>query len=157
MKTMLSKWVALLIAVCFVASCSTNTQNQNTGLGAVTGGVVGGLAGSLVGGGTGKAVAIGVGIVAGALIGGYVGHSVDVNDQSHMNQTMDSNVTNQSSAWTNKSTNVSYTLTPVTDKMAYKGNSNCRKYNATSSLSGKTKRTHGIACRQANGNWQVVK
>lgn len=156
MKNILVKWMLLLVGVSFIASCSTNTQKENTGAGAVTGAVVGGLAGSLVGGGTGKVVAVGVGAVAGALIGGYIGHSVDVSDQSHMNQAMDNNTTNQSSQWTNSKTDVSYTVAPTSDKMVFKGNSNCRNYNASSTLNGKTKNTHGIACRQANGNWQIV-
>ena len=155
-KTLVSLAVAFTLVS--VAGCSSNTQEQNTILGGTTGAVVGGLAGSLVGQGTGKAVAIGVGILAGALVGGYAGHSMDSRDNAQMYQTMNNGSTNKTVNWKNKKTGTSYSMVPTSKVMTVNGNPNCRSYNITTTTKeGKTQQDNGIACRQTNGTWQVVK
>ena len=81
MKRIFTQLLIFVLGFSLVA-CSSNTQNENTGIGAVTGAVLGGLAGSAIGQGTGKVVAVGAGIVAGALLGGYIGHSMDSSDNT---------------------------------------------------------------------------
>jgi surface antigen len=136
-----------------ITGCSTNTQGQNTAVGAVGGAVVGGLAGSAVGGGA----AVAVGAVAGALLGGFIGHSMDSTDKPHMYSAMD-NPTNTPTTWKNQKSGAVYTVTPTSGMMAVDGNKNCRKYVTTvTKASGKTKRTHGIACKQADGSWMALR
>lgn len=155
MRKSLTK-LAVVLACASLAGCSTNTQSENTGIGAVTGAVVGGLAGSAIGGGTGQAVAIGVGAVAGALLGGYIGHSMESSDHSQMYSVMDNNATNQPTSWTNARTGATYTLTPTSKKMTIHGNPDCRRFYTTAVMKGKKQQVHGVACRQADGAWQTV-
>lgn len=151
--------VAILISMTMlvlVGCSSTNTQRENTTIGAVTGAVAGGLAGSLIGGGTGRAVAIGVGAIAGAVLGGYIGHSMESTDNQAMNHALSHNPTHKSTTWNNTKTGTKYTVTPTSNKMAYNGNANCRQYETTATISGKSQTVTGIACLQSNGKWQTV-
>lgn len=155
MKKILACMVLVTASAGLVTSCSTNTQAQNTGVGAVSGAVVGGVASGVLGG---NPVAIGVSAIAGALIGGYIGHSMDHSDTTAMNNTMTNNATNMPSTWTNPKTGTVYRITPTSDLMTYNGNSACRKYVASGTTSkGKKHTTHGIACRQADGSWIMMK
>jgi surface antigen len=151
MKKTLSTIAVMLLSVNLV-SCSTNTQGQNTALGAVTGGAAGGLIGGLAGGG---AIGIGAGIIAGAVVGGLIGHSMDSTDHETMNHSMDSK-TNHTTRWTNPKTGATYTTTPTSRMMTYNGNSNCRRFTTTATIHGKTHYSHGIACLQSNGKWKAV-
>lgn len=156
MKTMLAKAMIMLASALSVGlvGCSTNTQSENTGIGAVTGAVAGGLAGSLIGGGTGKVVAVAAGAVAGALLGGYIGHSMDSSDTSRMNSAMNNNPTNKATTWTNG--NAKYTVAPTSNTMTVNGNPNCRRYYTTAIIDGKKQKMSGIACRQSDGNWHTI-
>lgn len=154
----IATYVVILIttAMLALAGCSSNTQNQNTAVGAVGGAVVGGLAGSAIGAGTGQAVAIGAGAVAGALLGGWIGHSMDHSDNSSMCGCMDRNSAGQPSSWKNKQTGARYTMKPTSEVMAYNGNNTCRKYQITGVVNGKRETNEGIACRNADGTWRTV-
>lgn len=156
----MKKWITQLTIVALVvnlAACSTNTTRENTMVGAGTGAVVGGLAGSLASG-AGRGWVIAAGAVVGALVGGYVGHSMDSTDKDHMNTAMDNNAINKPSNWKNDKTGVWYKIVPTSDVMEYKGSTHCRHYDAFGKTkSGKTKKTSGIACRDAHGMWYQVK
>ena len=157
MNTMHKSLLVVLMVLSFgLTSCSTNTQKENTAVGAVSGAVLGGLAGSLIGGGTGQAVAIGVGIVGGALIGGYIGKNMDSSDNANMNAAMDK-PTGHSTSWKNDKTDSSYTVTPTSNKMTMNGQSPCRHFNTTAIINGKTEHVHGVACQQSDGTWKAVK
>lgn len=158
MKALVTQILVLLLSMVSVGlvGCSTNTQSENTGIGAVTGAVAGGLAGSLIGGGTGQVVAIGVGAVAGALLGGYIGHSMDSSDKEKMNTAMTNNPTNKATTWKNSKTGTKYTVAPTSSKMTVNGNANCRRYYTTAMINGEKKKVSGIACQQADGTWQAV-
>lgn len=147
--------VALLLSINLIG-CSSNTQEQNTVLGAVTGAVVGGGAGALIGQGTGKAVAIGVGIVGGALLGGYIGHEMDSSDNTKMNDAMN-NPTYKETTWQNEKTGNTYSMRPTSRVMAIQGNSNCRQYQGSAIIKGKKQEIEGTACRQSDGTWQSIK
>ncbi len=149
--------IGLLILSVFVASCSTNTQKQNTTIGAVSGAVVGGLAGSLVGGGTGKVIAIAGGAILGGLLGGYIGHSMDSADNSKLSTTLNNNAKGQTNTWKNPNTGARYMITPTTGWITVNGNPNCRKYRSVAMENGKKMKTRGIACRQTDGAWMIVK
>ncbi len=148
--------LAATIASVGLAGCSsTNTQQENTGIGAVTGAVAGGLAGSLIGGGTGKAVAVVGGAIAGALIGGYIGHSMDSTDNNQMLAAMN-NPKGQSSTWVNQKTGTTYTVTPTSNMITVNGNPNCRRFYTTAIINGKKQSSSGVAC-QSNGTWVSVR
>ena len=73
MKNVLMKLVLGFLIVGLVVSCSTNTRQENTLVGAGTGAVAGGLLGSLATG-AGSGWVIAAGAVAGAVAGGLIGH-----------------------------------------------------------------------------------
>jgi len=156
MKTSLIS-IALLVSmsVLAVTGCSTNTQEQNTGIGAVTGAVAGGLVGSAFGSGTGQVVAIAAGAIAGAFVGGYIGHNMDHSDHVAMSNAMNK-PTNKTTKWTNAKTGAHYSLTPISKTMAYKGNSMCREYRSTVVMSDKKQTVVGVACQQQDGSWKTV-
>lgn len=154
MKQAVMKLIVLCVAVLSIGlvACSTNTRNENTGIGAVTGAVAGGLAGSLVGGGA----AVAIGAVGGALIGGVIGHSMDSSDNTRMYSSMDNNPTNQSTTWRNTRNGNSYTVAPTSGRMMYHGYRDCRRFYATTMVEGKRQKVSGVACRQSNGTWRAV-
>jgi surface antigen len=146
-----------LIALIFsLTACSTNTQEQNTAVGAGTGAVVGGLVGSLARG-AGSGWVIAAGAVVGAVIGGILGHSMDSTDNANINTALDKNSINEPANWTNDKTGVWYKIIPTSDVMVYHGNVYCRHYVAYGHYKGKMVETKGIACRNEAGMWQQVK
>lgn len=158
MKHSLVNLAILITASTFaLVGCSTNTQRENTTVGAVTGAVLGGVAGSAIGAGTGQLVAIGVGAIAGGLLGANIGHNMESSDTQKMNNSLANNSVRKTSKWQNKNTQTKYTVTPMSQKMSYKGNDTCRKYRSTVTLSGSQQQVvNGIACRQADGSWQAM-
>ncbi len=154
--SIISVLIAISVSMLALTGCSSNTQQENTTVGAVTGAVAGGVAGTFFGAGTGRAVAVGIGAVAGALFGGWVGHEMDHSDNSSTFHAMDKNAANHPFTWKNKKTGARYTVKPTSNVMTYNGNDYCRQYETSASMSGKTQSSSGVACRQANGSWKVV-
>lgn len=148
--------VALAACLTSLVACSTNTQTQNTAIGAGTGAVAGGLLGSLASG-AGSGWVIAGGAVVGALIGGYIGHSMDSSDSSQMNTAMDKNSINEPSNWENKKSGAWYKVVPTSGFITYKGDPYCRHYVAYAKHHGKTVKTKGIACRMKDGMWKQVR
>lgn len=154
-KTLMNMGIVFALSSSLVG-CSTNTQGENTGIGAVTGAIAGGLLGSLVGGGTGQVVAIGVGIVGGALIGGVIGNNMDHTDNTQVNTALD-NPTDSSTTWTNRKTGARYTVTPTSGRFTVNGNPNCRRFDTTIVKDGRTKNIESVACQQSDGRWRALK
>jgi surface antigen len=144
--------IAALCAALSLTACSTNTQQQNTGVGALTGAAVGGIASGLLGG---NAVAIGASIIGGALIGGVIGHNMDSSDQTYANSAV---VSDKPVTWQNKNTKTTYTIVPSKHYITVNGNPHCRNYKTTAvTVDHKTTITHSTACLRSDGKWEVVK
>lgn len=157
MKQIIIKSLFLVASASLVVSCSSsNTQAENTSIGAVTGAVVGGIAGTAIGGGVGTAVAVGVGIVGGALVGGAMGSSMDNVDTQQANYALTHTAQHTSYHWKGKN-GARYTIVPTSQSMRMYGYSHCRKYTMTAVMNGKKAKVHGVACRQPNGTWVNVK
>jgi surface antigen len=153
MKQILIKSVILAASACLVVSCSSsNTQGENTTIGAVTGAVVGGVAGGAVGGGA----AVAAGIVGGALIGGVAGHSMEHSDYRQASYALSHTPKHKSHHWKSKNGTV-YTVIPTSKSMKMYGHSHCRSYTMTAHQNGKSEKVHGVACRKANGSWENIK
>lgn len=151
--------IAILISIStlILVACASNTQKENTTVGAVAGAVLGGVAGSTIGAGTGQLLAMGVGAVAGGLLGAAIGHNVQSADTDNMNNSLDHNAVRKTSKWKNSSTGTKYTITPMSTAMTYKGHGPCRKFRSTMTPAGQPQQvTNGIACRQQNGDWVAV-
>lgn len=139
-----------------IAACTTNTEKENTAIGAVAGAVLGGAAGSAIGSGTGQLLAMGVGAVAGGLLGGAIGNNMESSDSKKMNNTLDHNDTRKTSKWSNHKTSTQYTMTPMSDHMSYKGYDDCRKFHGTITTDGKKQAVNGMACKQSDGSWKAI-
>ena len=154
------KQVLLYVAILFMSislvACSSNTQNENTTIGAVAGALIGGGAGSLIGQGTGRVVAVAAGAIAGGLVGGYIGHSMDSSDNAQFCECMNNNPPHKPHHWKNKKTGARYTVIPTSTQVSYNGNNNCRTYETTAWIDGKKQATQGTACRQNDGTWQTM-
>jgi len=145
--------LALLTTIGLVG-CSTNTRNENTGIGAVTGAVVGGVGTSALGG---NPVAIGIGVVGGALIGGVIGNNMDSTDYATTYTVIKNNSTYRTTQWVNSRTGVVYTMTPTSNLFTVGGNPNCRNYHFTSTKYGKMYSFDGTACLMNDGRWYTVR
>jgi surface antigen len=149
---------AILVSLSMLAlvACSTNTQRENTTVGAATGAILGGIAGSTIGAGTGQLLAIGVGAVAGGLLGGAIGGNMESTDTQKINNTLDHNQVRKTSKWTNNKTGTKYTMTPMSQTMSYHGEQHCRKYHGTINDGSKQEVLKGVACKQSDGSWKTI-
>lgn len=144
------------LATLGIVSCSTNTQKQNEGIGAVSGAVIGGVAGSFIGQGTGQIVAAGAGAIIGALVGYEVGKNMDNIDCKNTDVALNDNPKGKASRWTNKKTGAMYSVVPTSKPMQMGSNDYCRTYRATSVVNGQKNTMTGTACRQSNGTWKTI-
>lgn len=164
LATTLFRRTTAMLAVASVlglAACSGDgggfELNKQTG-GAVLGGIGGAALGSQFGKGTGQIVGVAAGTLLGAFLGSEVGKSLDRADKAAMEQAnqraLESSQTGQTSKWVNPDTGNSGTITPT---KTYQANGqNCREYQQTIIVGGKTEQAHGTACRQPDGSWQVI-
>lgn len=156
MKKMMAVLVAGAMAVS-LAGCEGVGQKQAGG--AVIGGAAGGLLGSQIGSGSGQLAATAAGALLGMLAGSEVGKSLDRADQMYAAQTtqgaLESNKTGTVSTWTNPDSGHSGTVTPVRTFQDAQGQ-NCREFQQTVTIGGKTESAYGTACRQPDGSWKIV-
>lgn len=124
-------------------------------IGAGTGAAIGGVAAGLAGA---SPVGLAASIIGGGVIGGLIGHSMDSSDSSKVNDAMDHNVPNKTTTWTNEKTGTTYEITPSSGRMTYKGNTDCRRFHGVEIMrNGKHHRISGVACRESNGSWKMMK
>lgn len=150
------KLFALLLAIMTIfslASCSSNTREENTVLGVAVGAVTGGIAGGVIGSGTG---AIAAGAISGALIGGVIGNMMDSNDNAHMCAALDNNEPKKITTWKNERTGAIYSISPTSKVYRYKNYQYCRKYRSVGTVGTKKRHVSGVACKMQDGTWQAV-
>ncbi len=147
--------VALVLAL---SACQQGQGNKQTG-GTLIGAGLGALLGSQVGGGRGKLAAVAIGALAGAYFGSEVGKSLDRADRLAMQQTsqyaLEKNPAGQASSWSNPDSGHSGTVTPTRTYQTAAGEQ-CREYQQTVTIDGKTEQAYGRACRQPDGSWKIV-
>jgi surface antigen len=156
MKKQLLPVVGIALAMGLMTGCSsdsTGMSKQNVGV--LTGGVLGGLVGSQFGQGNGAIAGAAIGAVGGALLGSAIGKNMDDTDRMRMNNTFESNRSNQPSQWRNPDSGNSYRVTPQRGYMG-SGGQPCREYTSIATIGGKRQQVYGTACRQADGSWQTV-
>ncbi len=134
-------------------------------VGAVLGGAVGGAVGSQVAKGDNRPVAIVIGTVLGAVIGSKIGADVDASDRGCMGHALELAGENRTVSWVNPTTGVTYRLTPTRNFSDQRNP--CREFTtvAVAPRGGKHGKgkgraqnetsVKGVACRPANGEWQV--
>jgi len=148
----------LIVFTCFsLQGC--NGQMNKQGGGTLIGGVAGGLLGAQFGKGEGKLLATGVGALAGALIGGQIGKTMDEYDRQMMvkssKQALEFSPTGNSVEWKNPDSGNSGSITPV--KTFKESGRYCREYVQEVIIAGEKQKAYGKACRQPDGNWEIIK
>ncbi len=156
------KIATILIAgamVISLAACEGNKYGQKQTGGAILGGIAGGLLGSQVGGGKGKLAATAAGTLLGVFLGSEVGKSLDRADQMYARRNaqtaLETTPVGQASAWSNPDSGHSGTVTPTKTYQTAQG-ANCREYQQTVTISGRTETAYGRACRQSDGSWKII-
>jgi surface antigen len=153
----LSKIMIMFCASLVLQGCSGQMNKQ--GGGTLIGGLAGGLLGAQFGQGEGKLLATGVGALAGALIGGQVGKTMDEYDkqlaEKSSRQALEFSPSGNSVAWQNPDNGHSGSITPIKTFKANNGNY-CREYVQEVTIGGEKQKAYGKACRQPDGNWEVV-
>lgn len=87
-------------------------------------------------------------------IGGSLSRSMDANDRARFARALD-NPLGKSTTWFNKTSNISFTVTP-TNKLSVNGNPYCRAYSVSASRDGRSQQSAGTACVGSDGNWKSV-
>jgi len=155
------KGIAILVLVAFVtAGCEsvgeTVKSNPKTTIGAAGGATVGGLIAAAAGG---NPAAIAASVIGGLLVGGLIGNLLDERDKKLQAEAaakaLETAPSGQSVAWKNPDNGHSGTVTPTKTVQDANG-SYCRDYKATVEIEGKQEKATGRACRQADGNWNIV-
>ncbi|MEO5335522.1 MAG: RT0821/Lpp0805 family surface protein [Magnetospirillum sp. WYHS-4] len=151
--------VALALAGFFLAGCQSMQDNPKQTMGTLAGAGLGALAGSQVGGGKGQMVGIAIGTLAGAFLGSEIGKSLDNADKAIMQKTssqaLESTPSGVASAWRNPDSGNSGTITPTRTYQTAQGE-DCREFENSVTVDGRTEKAMGRACRQADGTWRIV-
>lgn len=149
----------VLMATVTLTACE-GMQNSGTKekVGTVAGAIGGGLLGSQVGGGSGRYIATGVGTLLGAWVGNEIGTSLDKADLAYARkaeQQAYSAPVGQTISWNNPQSGNYGTVTPIRDGSTASGDY-CREYEQTIFVEGRSQTGVGVACRRADGKWDVI-
>lgn len=147
--------LAIILAV-VLAGCETTQGGHEK---AVIGGLGGATVGGLLAAGFGANPAVIAGsVILGGLVGGAVGNRMDEKDKQRANQAaakaLETAPSGQSVAWKNPDTNHAGTVTPTHTYQNASGQY-CREYQQTITIGGEPHQSHGTACRQPDGSWQI--
>lgn len=154
----------VILPMALIASLSLGAcENfQNAGLkerlGGVFGAVGGGYLGSKVGGGSGQLWATAAGTLLGAWAGSELGKSLDKADMVYAQQAEAKAYEaplNQQISWNNPESGNSGTITPIRDGSTASGDY-CREYEQTIYVDGRSETGVGVACKRADGKWEVI-
>jgi surface antigen len=149
----------MLGAALSLGACADWQNNPKTTAGTLVGAGGGALIGSQFGGGKGQLVTTALGALAGAWAGSEVGKSLDRADRLEMQRTtqgaLETLPSRQTSEWRNPDTGNYGTVTPVRSYQSGSGQ-NCREYQQTITVGGRTEQGYGTACRQPDGTWKIV-
>jgi len=148
---------ATVTAVAVLLGGCAGQGTKQTG-GTLLGAGLGALAGSQIGGGTGQLAAVAIGALGGAFLGGEAGKSLDRADlayaQQTATQTLEYNPVGQTSSWRNPDSGHSGTFTPT--RTYERAGRDCREYESTIYVGGKSETAIGQACRRPDGTWEII-
>lgn len=154
-----SRIALALVAVLAVPACQDMQDNPKQTMGTIVGAGLGALAGSQVGSGTGQMAAIAVGTLAGAWMGSEVGKSLDKADRQYASQAtqnaLEYTPSGKTTTWNNPDSGNYGSVTPVETYQTASGQ-DCREFETTITVDGKTEVAKGTACREPDGTWRIV-
>ena len=145
----------LLVGAMATLLIGCNKEQMGTSFGALGGAIIG----STIGKGSGNLAAVGLGAIFGAAIGNSIGSSMDKQDQSYYNQsTMESleyAKTGQSTTWINPDSG-NKGKTTISKTYQNRNGRYCREFQQTITVGGTQQQGYGTACRQPDGDWEIV-
>lgn len=155
MKRMIN--ILMLIAAMLTLQACNDGISRKTG-GKAIGGVTGALIGSQFSSGSGQIVAVAIGSLAGSMLGEHIAERLDQRDaellKNSSKQALEYAPSGRTTEWKNPDTGNSGTITPV---KTYKEHQHyCREYIQEIFINGKKQKAYGRACRQPDGEWQIV-
>ena len=151
-----SRIAIVVMTVLALGACTQGREKEE--MGTILGGVGGAVAGAQFGSGTGRLAATAAGTLIGAFLGREVGKSLDKADMAAAQQAQNKAHTapiGEKISWSNPESGHSGTVTPTRQGADSAGNQ-CREYQSTVTIGGKTEQAYGTACRQPDGSWKVV-
>jgi surface antigen len=154
---MKSSRIALVAATALALTACTEGREKEE-LGTILGGIGGVAIGSQIGSGSGQIIAAAAGTLLGAFAGRELGKSLDKADAAAAQKAQSAAHTapiGQQITWSNPESGHSGTVTPTRQGTDASGNQ-CREYQSTVTIGGKTEQAYGTACRQPDGSWKVV-
>ena len=143
-----------------ISGCGGMSQNETAGT--VIGGVAGAVVGNQFGKGTGKTAATALGAIIGATVGRNIGQSLDETSRQRAGvatqQALDTADVGESITWENpaNSGGPAQGTATVTRQGADREGRACREFQQTVTIGGRQEQSYGTACRDENGDWQVI-
>lgn len=148
-----------LLAVLLLAGCANRDYGGKQTVGALAGAGAGGLLGAQIGKGKGQLAATAAGTLLGAFLGSEVGQSLDRADKLHAGranyQALEYAPAGNQVAWENPDSGHYGSVTPTRTWQAGSGEY-CREFQQQAAIGGEIQALYGTACRQPDGQWQVV-
>lgn len=160
MSLAILRTIALIVIIALgLSGCAetgeTVRNNPRTTMGGMLGAAGGGLIAAAAGGGAAGIIG---GVLIGGLVGGAVGNALDQKDKEMAQQAaqraFENSRSGESSAWQNPDSGNSGSITPTRTYQAPSGQY-CREYQQDIIVGGKTEKSYGTACRQADGSWRI--
>ncbi len=151
----LRRYAVIATMVLALGACE---GGQKENIGTILGGVGGAVAGAQFGSGSGRLAATAAGTLLGAFLGREIGKSLDRADIAAAQQAQaaaHAAPIGQKITWSNPESGNSGTVTPIRQGVDSAGNQ-CREYQTTITVGGRTEQAYGTACRQPDGTWKVV-
>lgn len=155
----MKRFLAAIAMALLVAACQGYDRGTKETGGAIVGGVGGALLGSQFGSGSGQIAATAAGTLLGAWLGSEVGRSLDRADRLAAERTaysaLEHNPDGQRSTWQNPNNNTSGYTEPIRTYQTASG-IDCRDYQTTVVIDGRSETATGTACRQSDGTWKIT-
>ena len=150
---------AALTALLLLAGCANAEYGRKQTVGAFAGAGAGGLLGAQLGKGKGQLAATAAGTLLGAFLGNEVGKSLDRADQLYAGRAgydaLEYAPAGNEVAWHNPDSGHYGSVTPIRTWQAPSGEY-CREFQQQAAIGGEVQAVYGTACRQPDGQWQVI-
>ena len=143
-----------------LAGCGAMSQNETTGT--LVGGAAGAVIGNQFGKGGGKTAATAIGAILGATVGREVGASLDETSRRRAGEAthraLDTAEVGAGITWENPANAGAPAkgTTVITRQGADARGRTCREFQQTVTIGGEEVQSYGTACRDGNGDWQLV-
>ena len=143
-----------------LAGCSGMSENETTGT--LLGGAAGAVIGSQFGKGSGKNAATAIGAILGASIGREIGASLDETSRRRAGEAahraLETADVGAGITWENPANAGAPArgATVITRQGADQQGRTCREFQQTVTIGGEEVQSYGTACRDGNGDWQLI-